>query len=221
MRIKNSPLKPTQSSIAIIILAAGASKRMGTPKQLLTYQGCSLLRHTIESAIASVCQPVVVVLGANAQQIGSEVNQPLVRVVENPDWNRGIGSSIRSGILSLATCSETIEAAVITVCDQPFLSPEIINHLVAAYHSTEQPIVACQYAGTLGVPALFNHIFFSELSALKETGGAKHLIKKHFQEVFPIPFPLGAIDIDTPKDYQQLKAMNGRNNKPSTKRTNT
>ncbi len=206
MRITNSQLKPTESNVAIIILAAGASTRMGTPKQLLPYLGCSLLRHTIESAIASVCKSVVVVLGANAQKIGSEVNQPFVQVVENPDWNLGMGSSIRSGILSLATCSETIDAAVIIVCDQPFLSPEIINHLVAAYHSTGKPIVACQYAGTLGVPALFNHIFFSELAALKETVGAKHLIKKHFNEVFCIPFPLGAIDIDTPKDYQQLKA---------------
>lgn len=82
-----------ESSIAIIILAAGASTRMGTPKQLLPYQGCSLLRYTIESAMASVCQPVVVVLGANAQQIASEVNQSSVMVVENPDWHLGMGSS--------------------------------------------------------------------------------------------------------------------------------
>lgn len=205
MKITNSQLKSTESNIAIIILAAGASTRMGTPKQLLLYRGCSLLRQTIETAMASVCQPVVVVLGANAQQISSEVHHPTVTVVENPDWPLGMGSSIRRGILSLETCSQTIDAAVITVCDQPFLSTEIINHLVAAYHSTGKSIVACQYADTLGVPVLFQQIFFSELVTLNESGGAKKLMNKYSKEVFSIPFPLGMIDIDTPRDYQQLQ----------------
>jgi len=189
------------SNVAIIILAAGASTRMGKPKQLLPYQGSSLLKHTIESAIASVCKPVIVVLGANAQQIRSEVTQPSVQVVENPQWNLGMSASIRRGILSL----ESVDAAVIAVCDQPFLSSEIINILVEAYHSTGKPIIASQYAETLGVPALFSQIFFSELAALEETVGAKHLMNRHLNEVFCVPFPLGAVDIDTPKDYEQLQ----------------
>ncbi len=209
MKITNSQLKSTESTIAIIILAAGASTRMGKPKQLLPYQGSSLLRHTIETAMASVCKPVVVVLGANAQQIYSEVNQPSVTVVENPDWNLGMGSSIRRGILSLATCLETIDAAVITVCDQPFISPEIINHIVAGYHATGKPIVACQYADTLGVPVLFKHILFSEVATLDETVGAKKIINKYYNEVCSILFPLGVIDIDTPRDYQQLQKNQG------------
>ncbi|NEP02122.1 MAG: nucleotidyltransferase family protein [Symploca sp. SIO2E9] len=201
LRLNNT----TESNIAIIILAAGASTRMGTPKQLLPYQGNSLLCHTIETAIASVCNPVVVVLGANAQQIRSEVNQPSLMVIKNPDWHLGMGSSIRSGILFLANYSQTIDAAVIAVCDQPFLATEIINHLVAAYHATRKPIVACQYADTLGVPVLFSHIFFSELATLGETVGAKKLINKYYNEVFSIPFPRGVIDIDTLKDYLQLQ----------------
>ncbi len=196
-----------ESNIAIIILAAGASTRMGTPKQLLPYQGYSLIRRTIQSAVASVCKPIVVVLGANAQQIISEVNQSSVMVVENPHWHLGMGSSIRRGILSLVTYSQTIDAAVITVCDQPFLSPEIINHLVGVYHSTGKPIVACQYADTLGVPVLFKNTFFFELTTLNETVGAKKLINKYHNQVFSIPFPLGTIDIDTPGDYQQLQEI--------------
>jgi molybdenum cofactor cytidylyltransferase len=205
MTITNPKLETTEPNVAIIILAAGASTRMGTPKQLLPYQGHSLLSYTLESAITSVCNPVVVVLGANAQQIRSEVNQPSVQVVENPQWNLGMSSSIRCGILSLSNYSENIDAAVIAVCDQPFLSTQIINLLVASYHSTGKPIVASQYAGTLGVPVLFSSIFFSELAVLKETDGAKTFINKHFNEVFCFPFPLGAIDIDTPKDYEQLQ----------------
>ncbi|NET03488.1 MAG: nucleotidyltransferase family protein [Symploca sp. SIO2B6] len=195
----------TKSHIAIIILAAGASTRMGTPKQLLPYQGNSLLGHTIETAIVSACKPVVVVLGANAQQISSQINQTSVIVIKNPDWYLGMGSSIRTGILFLANYSPIIDAAVITVCDQPFLTTKIINHLIAVYHATRKPIVACQYADTLGVPVLFSHIFFSELATLGETVGAKKIINKYYKEVFSIPFPRGVIDIDTPKDYQQLQ----------------
>ena len=194
-----------ESKIAIIILAAGASTRMGTPKQLLPYRGYTLLHHTLESAVASVCNPVVVVLGANAQRIAAEVNLSSVMVVENPDWHLGMGSSIGRGMIAIANCSETIDAAVITVCDQPFLSAEIINHLVAAYHATKKPIVACQYADTLGVPVLFKHTFFSELATLTETVGAKKIIHKYDQQIFKIPFSLGVIDIDTPMDYQQLQ----------------
>jgi molybdenum cofactor cytidylyltransferase len=195
----------SESNIAIIILAAGASTRMGEPKQLLPYQGRSLLSHTIESAITSVCHPLILVLGANAENIRSQISEPTIKIVENSDWYLGMSSSIRCGIVSLLNNSQTIDAVVITVCDQPFLSAEIINDLVAAYNSTRKPIIACQYADTLGVPVLFNHIFFSELASLSEDVGAKKIIKTHHQDVFSIPFPLGIIDIDTPQDYQKLQ----------------
>lgn len=196
----------TRSTVSIIILAAGASTRMGKPKQLLLYQGRSFLSHTIESAIASVCKPVVVVLGANSQQIRSEISQPFIQIVENPQWNLGMNTSIRSGILALANYSESVDAAVIAVCDQPFISAEIINGLVSAYYSSEKPIIASQYAETLGVPALFSRKFFSELANMNESVGAKYLIKKHRDQVFAFPFPQGKIDIDTPQEYEQLQA---------------
>ena len=195
----------TKSNIAIIILAAGASTRMGRPKQLLPYQGRSLLRHTIENAVASVCKPIVVVLGANAENIRSQISESDIKIVENPDWHLGMSSSIRRGISSIITDYQNIDAAVITVGDQPFLSADIINHLVSKYHNTKKPIIACEYANTLGVPVLFNQSFFSKLANLTEDVGAKKLIKNHYHEVFSIPFPLGAIDIDTPDDYQQIE----------------
>lgn len=193
--------KPT---VAMIILAAGASVRMGTPKQLLSYRGRSLLRHITIEAIASVCEPIIVVLGAYAQQIRQEVQLP-VQVVENLDWNQGMSASIKSGIQELNTATNNIEAVVLAVCDQPFVSAQIINQLVEAYYYTEKPIIASEYSGTLGVPALFSHRFFSELRDLKETEGAKQIIKKYRYEVYCIPFPEGAIDIDTPNEYEKLK----------------
>ncbi|MDF5708481.1 MAG: nucleotidyltransferase family protein [Nostoc sp. S4] len=203
MESNTEQINNDKSTIAIMILAAGASTRMGTPKQLLLYQGRSFLQYIIEMAIASVCQPVVVILGANAEQIHPQIKQLPVKVVTNLDWACGMSSSIKSGIELLNNFSQKIEAVVITVCDQPFVSHQIINQLVNAYYSTKKPIIACEYAGTLGVPALFNHNFFSELAALKDSG-AKKVIHNNLNQVFSIPFPLGNIDIDTPKDYEQL-----------------
>ncbi|MBE8970505.1 nucleotidyltransferase family protein [Nostocales cyanobacterium LEGE 12452] len=193
-----------KSTIAIMILAAGASTRMGTPKQLLLYQGRSFLKYITEIAIASVCQPVVVVLGANAEQIHPQIQQLPVKVVKNLDWACGMSTSIKSGIELLNNLPQKIEAVVITLCDQPFVSPKIINQLVYTYYLTNKPIIACEYGDTLGVPALFSQTFFSELATLKETSGAKKVINNNLDEVFSIPFPLGDIDIDTPKDYEQL-----------------
>ena len=196
-----------KSTIAIMILAAGASTRMGTPKQLLLYQGRSFLKYITEIALASVCQPVVVVLGANVEQIHPQIKQLPVKVVKNLDWACGMSTSIKSGIELLNNLPQKIEAVVIILCDQPFVSPQIINQLVDAYYSTKKSIIACEYGNTLGVPALFNQTFFSELAALKETSGAKKVINNNLNEVFSIPFPLGDMDIDTPKDYEQLLSI--------------
>ncbi|HAA29615.1 MAG TPA: 4-diphosphocytidyl-2C-methyl-D-erythritol synthase [Cyanobacteria bacterium UBA8553] len=195
------------SSVGLIILAAGASTRMGTPKQLLLYQGRSFVRHIAEVAIASVCHPITIVLGANAQQIKPEVSQLLVQVVENPQWSQGMSSSLRVGIEALNTVSQNLDAVVITLCDQPFVSSKILNRIVETYHSTGQLIIASEYAGTLGVPALFSRTLFSELMDLKHTEGAKKIIIKHKNEVFSVPFPDGSIDIDTPNDYEQLQTL--------------
>ncbi len=191
-------------NIGIVILAAGASTRMGTPKQLLRYQESSLLRHTIEVATTSVCRPIVVVLGAYAQLIRSDISQLPIHIVENLQWTEGMSASIRVGIQELKTSYPKVKAVIVTLCDQPFISTEIINQLAMAYHSTNRPIIACEYAETLGVPALFSDRLFSELMALHSSEGAKQVIKKHSQEVFSISFPKGATDIDTPKEYADL-----------------
>jgi molybdenum cofactor cytidylyltransferase len=192
-------------TVGLIILAAGASTRMGTPKQLLTYRGCSLIRHMAEVAIASVCQPIAIVLGANGERIKPEISQLPLQIVENQQWQEGMSSSIQVGLEALLAVNQHLDAVAIALCDQPFVSPQTLNQLVEAYHLTGKPIIASEYAGTFGVPALFSRTLFSELMNLKNTEGAKQLIKRHIHEVFSIPFPDGAIDIDTPKDYEQLK----------------
>jgi molybdenum cofactor cytidylyltransferase len=191
-------------NVGLVLLAAGGSTRLGAPKQMLPYQGRSLLRHAAEVAVASLCQPIIVVLGANAERLQQEVDQLPVRVVENLRWAEGMSTSVGAGIEALIGVSEPIEAAVFMLCDQPFASSQIINEIVKAYTSTGKPIVASQYREALGVPALFSRPLFSELTALSGDQGAKKVIAQHIHEVFGIAFPGGAIDIDTPKDYEQL-----------------
>jgi molybdenum cofactor cytidylyltransferase len=195
------------STVGLIILAAGASTRMGTPKQLLPYRERSFIRYITEVAIASVCQPIAVVLGANAEQIKPEISQLPVQIVENQQWTEGMSSSIRVCLEALNTVNQDLEAVAIALCDQPFVSSQTLDRIVEAYHFTGKPIIASEYAGTLGVPVLFSHTLFSELMALKSTEGAKQLIKRHIHEVFSIPFPEGSIDIDTPNDYDQLQTL--------------
>lgn len=195
--------KESGTAAGIVILAAGASTRMGRPKQLLPYGRDSFLSHTVAVALASGCCPIVVVLGAYAEQVHSEVSQLPVRVVKNVQWAQGMSTSIRTGIEALST-EPDLEAAVLMLCDQPFVSVQVINQLIRAYQVTGKSIVASEYAGTLGVPVLFKQTLFSELMALSSREGAKQIIRKYTHQAIGVPFSDGAIDIDTPKDYEHL-----------------
>lgn len=115
-----------------------------------------------------------------------------------------MGTSLRAGISALVAEQPHLEAIVITVCDQPFISSQLINQLVEAYRSSGKPIAASAYAETLGVPALFDRTLFTELMSVEASIGAKQIIKQHSQETCCVPFSKGLIDIDTRKDYQQL-----------------
>ncbi|MGA9767959.1 MAG: nucleotidyltransferase family protein [Blastocatellia bacterium] len=195
--------------VGLVILAAGASTRLGRPKQLLMVDECSLLRRAIESALASVCQPIAVVLGAFATRLIEELIDLPAYVVINPHWEKGMSSSIRIGIDALEAGLK-IEAAIIMLCDQPFVTAEIIDDLVAAYRATGRQIVASEYGGTLGAPALFGRPLFADLKMLEEAEGAKKVINEHASQVLRIPFAQGAIDIDTPMDYARFLAMTGK-----------
>ena len=188
-------------AIGVIILAAGGSSRMGRPKQLLPYQGQSLVRHAAESALASVCDRVVVVVGSHADEVGNEVADLTLDVIENRDWQSGMSSSIRAGLEALTSTSE-LDAVVIMLCDQPFVRPDVLNNLVDTYRQSGTSIVASLYGTTKGVPALFSRKYFNELMSLAADEGARRIIASHPDDVATIVFPEGAIDIDTPRDHE-------------------
>jgi molybdenum cofactor cytidylyltransferase len=175
---------------------------MKTPKQLLPIGKHRLLRHSVLTAIASKCPVIAVVLGANAAQIRLEIHDLPVRIVENLEWQAGMGTSIRAGIQALLELEPGLQAAIVLICDQPLISVSLIHRLIATYHSTSWSIIASAYSQVLGVPALFSDRHFSELLALNPNAGAKQLIQRHLDQVYPVPFPEGAIDLDTPQEYQ-------------------
>lgn len=191
-------------SIGIIILAAGASTRLGQPKQLLIYQEHSLIFNTLKVAVNSGCAPIVLVLGAYGDLIFSEVRNFPVKIVKNYDWEEGMNTSIKVGINTLKATQENVLATILMVCDQPFVSTQIIQKIIDVYYLKGKAIVACKYAGTLGVPALFSAKFFPEMLNLKTPKGAKQIIKNYAHQVATVDFPKGEIDIDTFGDYERL-----------------
>jgi molybdenum cofactor cytidylyltransferase len=188
---------------SLVLLAAGESARMGTPKQLLQFGGRSLLRGAAEEALASGCHPVVVVLGGSAPRMAEEVADLDVRTVTNLAWREGIGASIRAGMTSLITGpdGDAVESVVIAVCDQPFCTAPLIRQLVTCHEENQCAAVASSYQGVRGVPALFSRALFPELLALRGPEGARGILQRHAHETLEVPFAKGAIDIDTPLDY--------------------
>ncbi len=190
----------------IVILAAGESARMGKPKQLLAYRGETLLDHTINVAL-ELDAPVVVVLGAHAAQIHAQLDESRVLFAENPDWRDGMGGSLRTGLRALLDAHPQTDAAIFLLCDQPLLTAETLTNLIAAHQRTGPAIVASEYDHALGVPALFARELFPELLALTGAGGAQQIIRAHRDQAVGVPFPDGAVDIDTPADYRSLSEL--------------
>ena len=190
----------------IVILAAGASTRLGKPKQLLQYKGNSLIQHIAQIAVSVVHGPVVVVTGAHAGLITLQLSGLPVQPVYNPYWNSGIGSSIRKGLQAALDLSPELEEVIFAVCDQPHISPGLFRDMINARVKSKKQIVACAYGNTLGTPVLFSKHYFVELLQLKNDEGARKLILQHASSVEAVPFPMGNVDIDTLQDYIALSS---------------
>jgi molybdenum cofactor cytidylyltransferase len=190
-----------------VILAAGGSSRFGQPKQLLPFRGKTLVRTVIDAACEAGCSPVVVVIGSNGEKIQPELAHANVMEVRNASWQRGIGSSIRSGVQALTDHAPDVAAILLLVCDQPAVNARVIEHLIATHETTKKEIVASSYANTVGVPALFDRSLFERLLSLGDEAGAKSIILQNPERVVQFAFPEGAIDIDTWEDWEKLNGV--------------
>jgi molybdenum cofactor cytidylyltransferase len=194
--------------IGAIILAAGGSTRMGSPKQLLRFEGTTLLRRAASSAIDAECDPVVVVTGAASQDVLGELDGLDIDEISNAEWPTGMASSIKVGLDEITRADPDVDAVVMLVCDQPHVTAELIRLLITAYHARTKSIVASTYGQDFGVPALFDKQHFEELTELEGDRGAKTIIKKHIADAEFVDFPEGVIDVDTADDFRQLTSGN-------------
>jgi len=195
------------NNTGVVILAAGSSSRLGEPKQLLQYGGQNLLQHAIDAALSSNADPVIVVLGANAEQVSKEIDRSNIHVIINTGWEEGMASSVKTGLNELLFITPSTDAVIFMVCDQPYVSSELINGLVDEQKQTGKPIITCNYGEAIGPPALFYKSLFHELMQLKGDVGARKIIQDHSDEVATILFTEGKIDIDTKEDYDSLKNL--------------
>jgi CTP:molybdopterin cytidylyltransferase MocA len=206
--VADEPLLVERDGVGVgaIILAAGSSSRMGSPKQTLQFQGQSLLRRAALAALDVGCHPVIVVTGAHSDLSRRELDGLDVREVLNGHWETGMASSIRAGVEGLVSANPDAAAAVLLLCDQPHVTADVISGLITAHRDTGRPLVASTYGASFGAPALFSRMLFAELARLEGAAGAKQVIKRHASEAYFLPFQKGEVDVDTPDDFSRLIA---------------
>lgn len=198
----------------IILLAAGSSSRLGRAKQLIGFQGKTLIQKAIDEANKSRADCLVVVLGANSELIQTGFDSSSTPFIVNPDWQQGMSSSMQAGLRFLMA-KEVIDQVLLMLCDQPFVDASLLDQLITAKETSGKGIVASAYTNTLGVPALFEECYFEELVQLTGSEGAKKVIFNHQAEVYALDFPLGAVDLDTEEDVSQFLIRCPQKNLPN------
>jgi xanthine/CO dehydrogenase XdhC/CoxF family maturation factor/CTP:molybdopterin cytidylyltransferase MocA len=187
---------------AVVILAAGGSRRLGRPKQLVEIEGESLVRRAAEAALSARSGSVHVVVGAEVEGVGAALDGLPVELVVNDAWQEGVASSIRAAVEAIERRERPVETLILMLCDQPGVDGNIVRRLLEAYRSTRAPVVASRYPEGPGVPALFHAELFPALKSLEGDVGARQLIRHLDREVVTIPF-VQTGDIDTASDLQR------------------
>jgi molybdenum cofactor cytidylyltransferase len=187
-----------------VILAAGVSNRMGRNKMLLELDGESILRRAVQRAVEAGLDPIVVVLGHEADRARDELVGLRCEPVVNPDYARGVNVSLRAGI---AAVPSRARAAVVVLADMPFVTAEMIATLVERYRQTSAPLVISDYGGVNAPPILYDRSLFEELGAMEGEGCGKQVVRKHRSEAQVVPWPVEALtDVDLPEDYERVRA---------------
>lgn len=188
-----------------VLLAAGEASRMGQPKQLLVWNGKTLLEHAIETAQSCTNAGVVVVTGAYTAPLEAVIRRyPQVKIAWNANWSEGMATSIRCGVEALLRSDSNLDAILIMLVDQPLIQVQQIKQLITSFEQHKPSYVAAFYEGKAGVPALFSKNIFADLCRLKGQSGAKALFLQSDLTGVKIPMPEAACDVDTPEEWEQF-----------------
>ena len=192
-------------NIAIVILAAGSSSRLDhQPKQLIEWEGRTLLRRVVDTALSTTFRPVVVVVGAHKKQIAPELDGLPVTIIDNQHWEQGLSSSVKTGLAAVYLTQKDIDAVLFLLTDQPHVDRGLLLQLAQVYQESGKGIVAAGYADSLGVPALFDRKYIHELLSLEGDTGAKKVIQNHRDDCAEVPFTPGRVDLDTTEDVKRF-----------------
>jgi molybdenum cofactor cytidylyltransferase len=192
-------------SIAGVVLAAGTSTRMGQNKLFMELEGETLVRRAVARAAAAGFDPLIVVVGHEAERVQRALDGLPYRPVLNPDYERGVNSSLRAGIRAVS--ESPARAAVVMLADMPFVTAAMIETLVEKYRRGSAPLVISDYAGVNAPPMLYDRSLFDELSIPEGHGCGKQVVKRHRLEAESASWPAEALtDLDAPEDYERVKA---------------
>jgi molybdenum cofactor cytidylyltransferase len=192
-------------AVAGIVLAAGTSTRMGRNKLFMELEGDTLVRRTVDRVAKAGLDPLIVVLGHEADRVREALDGVRFQPVVNPDYERGVNSSLRAGMH--AASESAARAAVVVLADMPFVTTEMIATLVETYRRSDAPLVISEYDGVNAPPMLYDRSLFPELAASEGQGCGKHVVKRHRHEAAAVSWPAEALtDLDAPEDYERVKA---------------
>ncbi|MEC3907757.1 nucleotidyltransferase family protein [Tamlana sp. 2201CG12-4] len=195
-------------NIAIVVLAAGNSSRMGTPKQLLRWGDNNLLTHTVQTAIEVGGIEVIVVVGANNKRIEQEIKHLSVTILNNVNWQDGLGKSIACAAKYVLDSQIQIDGILITLADQPFIEADYLKDIIRNFSANKKCIIATSYGNNKkGVPVLFDKYYFEELSNLSDDDGAKYVLKSNMSSVKTLKTRVKTLDIDSREDYENIYKM--------------
>ena len=195
------------AKIGVVILAAGTSSRLGYAKQLVEFKGKSLLQHSIDVSDSLEFDTKILVLGARKDEIESEIDLKGHELEINENWEEGMSTSIRKGVLRSQELENELDHIVILLSDQPFVSKDRIEELIQVQLDKNSQATFSEYAGDLGVPAIFSAEVFYDLKELKGDQGAKKLIQDLNLDYEIVKFEMGNFDVDTAEDVELLKKM--------------
>lgn len=196
---KGVPARP----VAGLLLAAGLSSRMGSQKALLELEGESLVRRAARRALAGGLDPLVVVVGHEADRVSSELAGLPCRIELNPHFASGIASSLRVGVAALG---DQIDAAMVLLADMPFVTAEMIATLAERWREHRPPLVISEYGGVPAPPTLYDRRLFPELRELRDGQSGREIVKRHRAEALIVEWPATALaDLDVPEDYTRAK----------------
>ena len=199
-----SELSERSGAVAGVVLAAGSSTRMGRNKLFFELDGQTLLRRVVHRAITAGLDPIIVVVGHEAERARAELSGLACTPVDNPDHALGINRSLRTGISHVP---ERARAAVVMLADMPFVTSDMVAGLVARYRESTAPLVISAYGDVNAPPMLYDRALFSELRQMSGEGCGRQVVRRHRDEAIVVSWPEAALqDIDVPEDYERINA---------------